>query len=140
MIYIILSIIYILTTHFVCDFIMQTDEMAKGKSTSIKWLTLHIISYFKGFMWSAILFYCLVVLIYGTVISPWLLIGYCFTNALLHWVTDYFTSKQTKKLWEQQRVHDFFVMIGLDQLIHATCLLVTFYFFFQDKFGGIVLI
>lgn len=129
MIYVILAILYILTTHFVADFIMQTNEMAKGKSTSIKWLTIHIISYLKGFILSALIFYLFIGL-FGYTISPWFLITYCFSNAVLHWVTDYFTSKQTKKLWEQERVHDFFIMIGLDQLIHTTCLLVTFYLFF----------
>ena len=127
---IILSIVYILTTHFIADFVMQTDEMAKGKSTSIKWLTLHIVSYFKGFMIAAIIVYSLIALIWGNILSPWLLIGYCLVNAVLHWITDYFTSKQTAKLWAQQRTHDFFVMIGLDQLIHATCLILTFYLFF----------
>lgn len=130
MIYIILNIIYILVTHFVSDFIMQTNEMAKGKSTSIKWLTLHIISYFKGFIWSAVLYFIISSFIFQTVISAWLLIGYCLLNAGLHWVTDYFTSKQTAKLWAQQKVHEFFVMIGLDQLIHATCLILTYYFIF----------
>jgi len=130
MIYIILTILYILTTHFVADFIMQTDEMAKGKSTSIKWLTLHILSYFKGLVWSALFYFMVVGYFFSMVIPAWSLIGYCLLNAALHWLTDYYTSKQTAKLWAEQRVHDFFVMIGLDQLIHSTCLIVTFYFIF----------
>jgi hypothetical protein len=45
---------------------------------------------------------------------------------ITHGVTDYFTSKWTSRLWEEKKVHDFFVVIGLDQLIHATTLLITF--------------
>jgi len=45
---------------------------------------------------------------------------------ITHWVTDYFTSKWTSRLWEEKQVHNFFVVIGLDQLIHATSLLITF--------------
>lgn len=132
MIYIILTIIYILSVHFVSDFIMQSDEMAKGKSTSIKWLTLHILSYLKGFICSAIIFYVTITLIWGRIASPLLILGYCFVNAILHWVTDYFTSKETSRLWAELKVHQFFIMIGLDQLIHATCLILTFYLFFLN--------
>ena len=132
MIYIILTIIYILSVHFVSDFIMQSDEMAKGKSTSIKWLTLHILSYLKGFICSAIIFYVTITLIWGRIASPLLILAYCLVNAILHWVTDYFTSKETSRLWAELKVHQFFIMIGLDQLIHATCLILTFYLFFLN--------
>ena len=132
MIYIILTIIYILSVHFVSDFIMQSDEMAKGKSTSIKWLTLHILSYLKGFICSAIIFYVATTLIWGRITSPLLILAYCLVNAILHWVTDYFTSKETSRLWAELKVHQFFIMIGLDQLIHATCLILTFYLFFLN--------
>ena len=132
MIYIILTIIYILSVHFISDFIMQSDEMAKGKSTSIKWLTLHILSYLKGFICSAIIFYVATTLIWGRITSPLLILAYCLVNAILHWVTDYFTSKETSRLWAELKVHQFFIMIGLDQLIHATCLILTFYLFFLN--------
>jgi hypothetical protein len=132
MIYIILTIIYILSVHFISDFIMQSDEMAKGKSTSIKWLTLHILSYLKGFICSAIIFYITITLIWGRITSPLLILAYCLVNAILHWVTDYFTSKETSRLWAELKVHQFFIMIGLDQLIHATCLILTFYLFFLN--------
>jgi hypothetical protein len=130
MIYVILAILYILFTHFVADFVMQTHKMSQNKSTSIKWLTVHILSYLKGMLASAIILYLSMGFIWNMTVSPLRIVSFCLLNAALHWVTDYFTSKQTKKLWEQQRVHDFFVMIGLDQFIHATCLILTFYFIF----------
>lgn len=125
-------IIYILFTHFVADFIMQTDEMAKGKSTSTYWLTRHIMAYGKTMLFSGF-FLVLILFIYGVqfmiLLIP-LVISYVVLNMGLHWVTDYFTSKQTKRLWEAKKVHHFFVMIGFDQFIHATCLIVTYWFLF----------
>lgn len=133
MIYTIGFILYILTAHFVSDFIMQTDEMAKGKSTSIYWLNRHILSY--GSTLAYFLIFNNIVLLLNGVYDPNVYVlglTYVIINMGLHWVTDYFTSKQTSRLWAEQKVHDFFVMIGLDQLIHATCLIITFYLLFSQ--------
>lgn len=133
MIYTIGFILYILTAHFVSDFIMQTDEMAKGKSTSIYWLNRHILSY--GSTLAYFLIFNNIVLLLNGVYDPNVYVlglTYVIINMGLHWVTDYFTSKQTSRLWAEQKVHDFFVMIGLDQLIHATCLIITFCLLFSQ--------
>jgi len=47
---------------------------------------------------------------------------------ITHFITDYFTSKWTSRLWEKKEVHNFFVVIGLDQLIHSITLIFTFYY------------
>lgn len=126
---IIFTILYILTTHFVADFVKQTYEMASYKSTSIKWLTLHILAYYKWFIFSGIMYYAFAWILAFN-FSVWPLIWYCTLNAGLHWITDYFTSKATSTLWKQKRVHDFFVMIGFDQLIHMFCLIGTYWIIF----------
>jgi len=100
--WIVLAIIWV---HWFADFFCQTDKMAKGKSTSNKWLGYHISVY------TAIL------MVFG-----W---KYALINGVLHAATDYVTSRITSRLWKEQRVHDFFVVIGVDQAIHATCLLLT---------------
>jgi len=99
-------VIVVLILHFISDFLFQTDKMAKDKSSSNLMLTKHVLVY-------GIMFVCLLGPIYALV------------NCGLHWITDYFSSRVTKKLWQEQRVHDFFVVIGLDQLIHTICLVVT---------------
>ena len=91
--------------HWIADFVAQADWMAKGKSSSNKALTAHIA------------IYSLFLLILGP--------KYALVNGALHWITDYFTSRQTKKLWEKKEVHNFFVVIGLDQAIHMTTLFLT---------------
>jgi len=100
------NVVMVLVLHFISDFMLQTDDMAKGKSSSNRILTRHIMTY-------------------GVLFLVYLGPVYALVNCILHWVTDYFSSRATKKLWEQQRVHDFFVVIGLDQLIHMICLVVT---------------
>lgn len=101
-----LTLLSILITHFIADFVLQSDKMAINKSTSISWLTVHIATYSISMM-----------LIFG-----W---KYALVNGLLHWAIDFGTSKWTSYLWKKGDRHNFFVVIGLDQLLHATCLILT---------------
>ena len=101
-------IILILFTHFIADFIMQTDKMAINKSTSIKWLSYHVWMY-------------AVISIAFISISPW----YWIFNSLAHWVIDFFTSKWTSYLWKNEKRHDFFCIVGFDQLLHTSILIIT---------------
>jgi len=81
--------------------------MAKGKSKSFKWLTTHIVVY----------------------TLPLIPIGlkWALFNGAAHWCVDAVTSRVSSKMWAQGRVHDFFVVIGFDQLIHVVCLLASYH-------------
>jgi hypothetical protein len=105
------TVINLLFVHWVGDFILQSDAMAKGKSSENKWLFLHCLVYSSLFA-----------LVY---IDLW----FGLLLFITHFVTDYFTSRINKKLWEEQKVHDFFVMVGFDQLIHFVTILILFYYF-----------
>lgn len=104
-------IILIFILHFIGDFILQTHKMAINKSTSIKYLTYHVLTYCipflilltGGFGWNMLWFF---LLLFGT-----------------HWITDFITSKITSYFWKKKDMHNFFVIIGFDQLIHAITLL-----------------
>ena len=92
--------------HWISDFVLQTDWMAQNKSSSGIALIVHIFVYSLAF---AALF-------------GWF---YALVNGILHLIIDFFTSRRTKRLWKEKKVHDFFVTIGLDQALHMACLITT---------------
>lgn len=106
----------IIWAHFVCDFILQTDGMAQGKSSSNVWLGKHIAVYTGTLLF---------ILAWKYAIAGALL--YCLVNGAAHFATDYVTSRITKKLWATKQVHNFFVVIGFDQAIHLTTLIATLF-------------
>jgi hypothetical protein len=120
----IVIIIYFLLVHWVADFIFQSDWEAKNKSKDNKALLSHTISYsllwgsgviglfYFGNVWIALL---------GAVI-------FSLITFVCHTVTDYITSRINSRLWLAQRVHDFFVSIGFDQVLHYTQLYITYLF------------
>jgi len=97
-------VLALLLIHFVMDFMCQADAWAKGKSSDNWILTLHVSVYILPFL-----------LFFG-----W---KYAVFNFAAHWITDYFSSRASKKLFAKGDVHNGFVVIGADQLIHYTCLL-----------------
>ena len=96
----------VLFIHWVADFILQTDRQAKGKSSSVIRLLEHILTYtivmvfFFGFKFGLV-------------------------NGAAHFIIDFFTSKATKYLYNKGDTHNFFVVIGLDQLLHTIILIYT---------------
>jgi hypothetical protein len=99
------EIIFILFLHWIGDFILQSDWMAKNKSKSNKALLIHTSVY------------CLPLFIFG-----W---KFALINMILHTITDYFSSRVSSKLYAKNEIHWFFVVVGLDQFIHTACLILT---------------
>lgn len=111
----IMTLLLMLWAHFIGDFILQSDKMALSKSSSNKWLSLHVLIYILPF-----------VVVLWTWNFVWV---YVLTNAVLHFVVDYITSRAASRLWKADKRHWFFVVIGLDQVLHLNILLVTFAYF-----------
>ena len=114
------TVLAILTVHFLADFVFQSSKMATEKSKSLKWLSIHVAVYGLVTALSAI-FISIKFNNYQFGVI-WLAV-----NVGLHFIVDFFTSKITSHLWEQKNMHWFFVVIGFDQLLHNICLLGTFY-------------
>lgn len=103
-------ILVLVWMHFIADFVLQTDWMAKNKSSSNVALTIHVVLYSIPFIW------------FGWV--------YAIVNGMLHFATDYVTSRVTSHFWKTEQRHLFFVVIGADQALHMTALFATYMWLF----------
>ena len=106
--------------------------MAKNKSKSNIALSVHIATYTASMM----IVVCFPIIIF-TYFNPiytsdaflsnivslfiWALI-----NGVFHFMTDFYTSKWSSRLYQANDFHNFFVVVGLDQMIHYLCLFATF--------------
>lgn len=115
-------VIFILFVHYIGDYIAQTRKQADNKHHDLLQLFYHTGTY-------------------SLVIFGMLLIGnhfnfagqlntvdigiYTLVNFGLHFVADFFTSKQIKKLWSGGLIYAAFAVMGLDQFIHVFSLLAT---------------
>lgn len=120
------EILWILFTHWIADFVCQTHEMSINKSKSNWWLSYHVVVYsiVTLFSWLFMFGYVNSYIKYTFTLTDWI---WLFPITFLtHWITDYFTSRWTSKLYVKGDIHNFFVVIGLDQFIHYTTLLLTY--------------
>lgn len=109
------AIVLALVIHWVFDFVLQSNWMASNKSNSLRALSGHVIVYTVGMM-------LLGFFVAGPTTTA-VLIG--AINGGTHFGVDFCTSKITSALWKKKDVHNFFVVIGFDQLIHTIILIAT---------------
>lgn len=115
----------LLTLHWICDFVLQTDKQAKGKSNNWSDLLAHTGSYTLGFFAA----YCLAITItlpHDPATFNLNLLWFFPITFICHTATDYYTSRINAELWKDKRLHDFFVSIGFDQLLHIVQLVLTY--------------
>ncbi len=105
------DILIIIWIHFIADFVLQSSRVALNKSKSDKILLLHVSIYSIPFLYFGIV--------------------YAIINGIAHFITDRITSRITAKLWKKKETHWFFVVIGLDQAIHLSTLLLTYVWLFE---------
>lgn len=127
-------ILQIVFAHWVSDFMLQSSWMATNKSKDWRALLAHAVTYTASMM---VLMFCMAILFASTVIkfnmingiilamSPSAYMAWILLNGVLHLITDAITSRITAKLWAKGDMHNFFVVVGFDQMIHYTCLFVT---------------
>lgn len=136
----------LLTVHWLGDFVFQTHWQASNKSKSQEALLAHVGTYS-------------IALIIGTQLiflpDPKALLFFAAVNVTAHYVTDFVTSRITSRLFTRQfqiltirgptaeisegphliatkdfTLHNFFVVVGIDQLIHQATLAMTMVLFF----------
>jgi len=117
-------IILCLITHWIGDFVAQTHSQSIGKSTSNVVLSEHVFSY--TMIWSIPAF-----IIFSTTLSFcdgfWRFLVFLVITYTTHFAIDYYTSRVNKQLWEAKEVHNFFVSIGFDQVLHYLQIFGTLY-------------
>jgi hypothetical protein len=116
MIYLIGFAIFILFVHYVGDFLLQSRKMADNKSKSLKWLSLHVLTY----TFNLLIFTSVFVFDFGIGVLYWIAL-----NGVLHWITDFFTSKLTTHYYKKEDWKSFFSVVGFDQFVHGATLLGT---------------
>jgi len=103
------SLVLLLLVHWLADFALQTQEQANNKYKDILALGMHALTYGAAM---TLAIFCIYKTLAGCIV-----VG-CIIFVFSHFLIDMFTSKVTHELYEQKRYHDFFVVIGFDQLLH----------------------
>jgi hypothetical protein len=103
--------------HYLADFVLQGRWMGDNNSKEWKPLLVHIAVY-TSFM----------ALVCFLLMGPIGLV-YAVLNGALHLVTDYFSSRMSRKAYEDGKLNKFWLIIGADQLIHHLCLILTLLLF-----------
>jgi len=129
-----LEIFSLFTIHYIGDFLLQTDEDARGKSTSWKHLLNHTFTYTSTW------FIAFILIMFGmcyyelythtTFMLPFDRRIYWFIpiTFVCHTITDYFTSRWVKKSFDKQDYHNGFAKIGFDQyVLHLPQSFLTYY-------------
>lgn len=114
------TFLYIIFIHWIADFVFQSRQMGENKSKSNYWLTIHVLTY------SCITITCWLLLMFIDG-SHFTIKNYDLVNRfelsfififVLHWITDYITSRITGKYAVEKRWYGFFTTIGFDQVLH----------------------
>lgn len=106
---------FLLFVHFIADFVLQTDWQAKNKSKSLVALGKHV-SVYTLTLGVASLF------LFGISINVFIFI---LVNGILHFVTDFFTSRMSSHYFSRQDWHTGFIVVGFDQFVHQITLALT---------------
>lgn len=149
-----IEIFSILIIHFLADFVLQTHKQAQGKSKNWSDLLSHTLMY--TMFWFIVPFFFAIYYINFNGPSArelgWshMMIFFLPITFYFHTITDYFTSRLNSKLWAKveyykalkisdgnnqdyydgrigKSIHNFFVSIGFDQILHYVQLFTTYY-------------
>ena len=118
--------------HWFADFFCQTHWMAVNKSSNNKALLSHT-SFYSG-IFAIFLFIMLIPFPNMELLTLrffYLLVLFAIITFVAHTLTDYVTSRIVKKFFSKQDFHNGFVVIGVDQFLHAAQLCVTYYWLFK---------
>ena len=114
------EILLILGAHWLADFSAQTHWQATNKSKNNLALASHVLTYMLVLGGCFSLFYD-----FNSVAR------FVMYNGLIHFFTDFVTSRLNTYLWNKKDAHTFFVSVGADQILHYVVLFYSFTVFFR---------
>jgi len=121
------TLLICLCLHFIADFILQSREMGKNKSSSYKWLGLHLLIQFLVFLPIGLKFSLCNAIIHGIIDKNiWNLYKFSAYLRIKKMVEPLYYSEENKKHlfekfgkeWKYWEDHLFYTTIGFDQLLH----------------------
>ena len=128
-----LLILQVVFAHWVSDFVLQSGWMATNKSRNWWALSSHVAVYTASlgvimlvsgaFFLQEVYEHAPNAVIYA--MTPVAFLLWVAINGILHFITDAITSRITTQLWIKGDMHNFFVVVGFDQLVHYICLFTT---------------
>lgn len=107
------TIFFLLFVHWMADFVFQSHWQATNKSKDNYALASHVTTY--TLLWYIAIFGWLIYYDIGATPKMVLFLPITF---VAHFCTDYVTSRITSHFYKKQDFHNFFVVIGFDQLLH----------------------
>ena len=129
-------ILQILFSHWVSDFVFQSSWMATNKSKNWLALSSHVLVYTLSMGLLMLTCGVIVATFFSNtigaaimVITPLAFVKWIALNGVLHFITDAVTSRITAMLWKKNDMHNFFVVVGFDQFVHYSCLIITLLMF-----------
>lgn len=111
-------ILWVLFAHWIADFVCQTSWQAQNKSKNWNALFDHVIYY-------SIIVTFLIGITFTVDLSIKFSSIFWAVTFLAHFFTDAITSRITSYLYNKKDYHNFFVVIGFDQILHYTQLFLT---------------
>jgi hypothetical protein len=112
----------VLIVHWIFDFFLQSNWQATNKSKNNFALAQHVGVYSIGLLLIGILNLNLFDH------AGWIA-GFVAFNAAAHFFVDYVTSRASSSLYAKGDLHDFFVTVGFDQLLHYLTIFTSILFF-----------
>jgi hypothetical protein len=108
--------------HWFADFVLQTHEQAINKSSNNIKLLEHTLTYTLFWLFIGI---CYIAFNFDRT-APLRLITFAGITFAAHTITDWFTSRWCKYYFSRQNYHNGFVVVGIDQMLHYTQLILCY--------------
>lgn len=112
------TFLYVLITHWVCDFVIQRGDMVAGTAGK-SYIINHCIKYAIAFPASMVI---LATFLHCGLIE---FILFCFIAIGTHTLIDYFAIPIATNAFKLQKYKNGFILLGLDQLLHVSILVLS---------------